>query len=87
MEKYIVDQPKLPNIGAPHWVTPFLDNSHRLARPFLLLCIIKHLLTAINPNSTWNERVKQHLLEFPDLQHLGLNLGSMGAPEDWEQKW
>ena len=83
----IVDQPKLPNIGAPHWVTPFLDNSHRLARPFLLLCIIKHLLTAINPNSTWNERVKQHLLEFPDLQHLGLNLGSMGAPEDWEQKW
>jgi len=81
----IVDQPRLPGAGEMSWVDPFLGNSHRLARPFLLLCIAKHLLTIINPSSTWGQRVKQLLLEFPDLQHLGLNLAGMGAVDGWQQ--
>ena len=82
----IVDQPKLPGAGEISWIDPFRGNQHRLARPFLLLCIAKHLLTIINPSSTWGQRVKQLLLEFPDLQHLGLNLAGMGAVEGW-QEW
>lgn len=81
----IVDQPKLSGTGENSWIDPFLGNPHRLARPFLLLCIAKHLLTIINPSSTWGQRVKQLLLEFPDLQHLGLNLAGMGAVDGWEQ--
>jgi abortive infection bacteriophage resistance protein len=81
----IVDQPKLPRDGEVSWTTPFIGNSHSLARPFLLLCISKHLLTIINPSSTWGERLKKLLMGFPDLQHLGLNLKGMGAIDNWEE--
>lgn len=81
----IVDQPKLPKIGEVNWAEPFRGDGHRLARPFLLLCIAKHLLGIINPSSTWGQRLKQLLLEFPDLQHLDLNLTGMGAVVGWEQ--
>ncbi len=56
----IVDQPKLPRNGEVSWTDPFIGNSHCLARPFLLLCISKHLLTTINPSSTWGERLKKY---------------------------
>ncbi|WAK04521.1 Abi family protein [Methylobacter sp. YRD-M1] len=83
----IIDQPKPPKAGEVSWIDPFLDNfSHSQARPFLLLCIAKHLLTIINPSSTWGQRLKALLLEFPDLQHLGLNLAGMGAVAEW-QEW
>lgn len=82
----IIDQPKLPNVSEVSWIEPFRGNVHLLARPFLLLCIAKHLLNVINPNSSWGKRLLDLLLEFPDLQHLGLNLVGMGAAEDWE-KW
>lgn len=81
----IVDQPKLPHSNEVPWVSPFHGNAHSLARPFLLFCIAKYLLKSINPNSGWGLRLKQLLLEFPDLQHLGLNLASMGVMEGWEQ--
>ncbi|MEN9897624.1 MAG: hypothetical protein RLZZ66_1273, partial [Pseudomonadota bacterium] len=37
------------------------------------------------PNSTWSQRLQQLLIEFPDLQKLGINLSGMGAIEGWEQ--
>ncbi|MCK4840847.1 MAG: Abi family protein, partial [Methylococcales bacterium] len=81
----VVDQPKLTRIGEVGWIDPFIGNSHSLARPFLLLCISKYFLTTINPSSTWGERLKKLLINFPDLQHLGLNLNSMGAIDGWEE--
>jgi abortive infection bacteriophage resistance protein len=81
----IIDQPKLPKAGEVPWVDPFQNEAHLLARPFLLLCIAKHLLTIINPSSSWGQRLAALLLEFPDLQHVGLNLNGMGAVEGWEQ--
>lgn len=81
----IIDQPKLPKVGEVSWIDPFQGSAHFLARPFLLLCIAKHLLNIINPSSTWGQRLKDLLSEFPDLQSLGLNLAGMGAVEGWEQ--
>jgi abortive infection bacteriophage resistance protein len=84
----IVEQPKLPSASEMAWVADFEGNDHARARCFQLLRMTRHLLGAINPNSTWPERVKAHLLEeFPDLSHLGLNLQGMGAPEGWEAQW
>lgn len=74
----IVDQPKLPPISEVSWVAPFMNNTRAKARPFLLLCIVKHLLTVINPSSTWNVRLEKLLIEFPDLEHLSVNLEGMG---------
>ncbi len=31
--------------------------------------------------------MKDHLLDFPDLKHLGIDLAGMGAPTDWVARW
>lgn len=70
------------------WVAPFEVSALSGARCFLLLRIARHLLQGVNPNSSWPERIKTHLLEdFPDLDHLELNLAGMGAPDGWERDW
>lgn len=79
------NQPKLPPAHELAWVEHFIGQNHYQARVFLLLCISKYLLTTINPNTTWWERLTQLLLEFPALDHLELNLNSMGVISDWEQ--
>ena len=83
----MVDQPKRPDIGeAPlfeHAWQP--GQQHILARVFILLCVIQHLLTTINPGSSWWQRLKSLLLAFPDLTYVGLDLKGMGVIDGWEQ--
>jgi abortive infection bacteriophage resistance protein len=83
----IVSQPKLPSPGELPWHESFVLDSHARARCFLLLLIIRHLLRAINPASSWPERMQTHLQNFPELSHLGLNLAGMGAPAHWAEHW
>lgn len=83
----IVDQPKLPTKAELEWVAPFEADPHARARCFLLLKITRHLLSVVNPRSSWPERIRSHLQAFPQLNHLGLNLAGMGAPIDWESHW
>ena len=80
----IIDQPKLPKVSEVSWVALFVNNTHAIARPFLLLCIVKYLLATINPTSTWSSRLKELLIEFPDLLHLGVNLEGMGFVDGLE---
>ncbi len=74
----IVEQPRLPPASDIPWVTSFEASEHARARCFLLLRLTCHLLRAINPNSGWQERMRSHLLAFPALDHLGLNLVGRG---------
>lgn len=83
----MIDQPKLPAATEVAWVAPFESDGRLRARCFVLLCIARHLLRVVNPNSSWPERLKEHLLDFPDLDHLGLNLVAMGAPQGREADW
>lgn len=83
----IVDQPKLPSADEVPWVAPFEDSGHLRARCFLLLRIARHLLQVVNPSSSWPDRIKEHLQDFPALDHLELNLAGMGAPDHWEAEW
>lgn len=83
----IVDQPRLPPSAELAWVATFESNTHARARCFLLLKITRHLLSVVNPRSSWPERMKKHLLAFPDLSHVGLNLMGMGADAGWETDW
>ncbi|MFV2030194.1 Abi family protein [Neisseria sp. S1] len=82
----IIDQPKLPSKGDLPWLSLFHDEACK-SRCFLLICICKHLLEIINPSSSWKDRMYAHLLEFPQLEHLGLSIQGMGAPHDWESLW
>jgi abortive infection bacteriophage resistance protein len=83
----IVDQPKLPPVEQAPSLSAFHDDVHRQARPFMLLCITQHLMQVINPSSSWGRRLKT-LMEndFPDLQHLDLNLEGMGVDHDWQNR-
>lgn len=83
----IVEQPRLPSPAELPWVAAFANNEHARARCFLLLRMTCQLLRIINPRSSWPQRMKTHLLAFPALDHIGLNLAGMGAPEDWEDRW
>ncbi|MDD0811041.1 Abi family protein [Curvibacter sp. RS43] len=83
----IVDQPKLPPVAEVPALAGFHGDAHRLARPFLLLCMIQHLMLRINPSSTWGSRLKALLLnQFPPLDHLGLNLLGLGVDPGWEAR-
>ncbi|WP_165090005.1 Abi family protein [Neisseria yangbaofengii] len=86
----IKDQPKLPPTDSLAWLSAFPTKENQeqaKTRCFLLLLICKHLLSIINPSSSWCCRMKQHLLTFPELSDLGLNLQGMGAPADWQNWW
>lgn len=83
----MVEQPKLPSVAELPWVANFETNEHARARCFLLLEIIRQLMSKINPGSSWSERMKLHIQSFPELAHLGLNLMGMGVTDDWETRW
>ncbi|RZI85193.1 MAG: Abi family protein [Rubrivivax sp.] len=83
----IVDQPKLPPETEVPSLAGFHGEPHRLARPFLLLCMTQHLTQKIHPSSAWGARLKDLLINgFPDLDHLGLNLLGMGVDPGWETR-
>lgn len=83
----IVDQPKLPSVQEAPSLAGFHNDQHRRARPFMLLCIIQHLMRVINPSSSWGTRVKQLLQkDFPNLSHLGQSLVNLGIDTYWEQR-
>ena len=85
----VIDQPKLPAVHEVDWVKEVEEDRHARARCFVLLLIVRHVLQVINPRSKWSERMKSHLKGFGrlELDHLGLNLRGMGAPDGWENIW
>jgi abortive infection bacteriophage resistance protein len=77
-------RPRLPPARDVQWVTKFMDQEGSTsARSFLTLMMLIHVLKRINPNSSWSTRVRDHLLGFPNLEHVELNVAGMGAPLGW----
>ena len=83
----IIDQPSLPDEREVPWVKPFLNDNHARARCFLLIRIALHLLRVVNPNSTWGDRMRDHILSFSLLSGAGLDVAAMGVPTDWQAHW
>ncbi|MEA3536465.1 Abi family protein [Rhizobium sp. CC-YZS058] len=83
----VVDQPKLPSEKEVAFVSIFKGQERLIARPFLLFCILRHLMLVVNPTSSWPKRFVELMHDFPDLRHVGLDLASMGAGENWLAHW
>ncbi|MAS24459.1 MAG: abortive phage resistance protein [Oceanospirillaceae bacterium] len=83
----IIDQPQKP---AKTETLAFLhawDDGRLVARPFLLFCIIHHLLQTINPTTSWWERLSNLLNEFPlNGDEPALSLDALGTITGW-QDW
>lgn len=55
------------------------------AKPFFYFCLMQKLLRTICPNSTWGQRFRALLAEFPALPPEAVALRDSGLSENWEQ--
>lgn len=83
----IVESPKLPPESAFRWISHFTGSeiSNIRDRPFYLLCILGQLLTTINPNSLWIERLMNHLETLPEMSIFEMGIKNMGAMDNWKE--
>lgn len=82
----MVDQPTLPDPGDAGDLANFIGQSQLIARPFVHFCLVQWLMAQISPNSQWVERLKSHLLDFPQDTNKRHSLIEMGCPDGW-QDW
>lgn len=59
----------------------FISMPVRSDRLYYVLCIIQYLLLKVNPNTTFQARLKALFAEFPDA-----DISAMGFPKDWESE-
>lgn len=83
----IIDQPKMPKNGEVPWCDIFYQRGGEVDRVFVLLAIIRHLLTVISHESDWCSSVESHILSFPTQRsEKRLQISEMGIVEGW-QDW
>ena len=84
----MVSEPKMPAAGEPAWCTQFAGKRDLLAKPFVYLAIVRHMIEVICRASRWRERLADHLLAFPEqASQRKLSVASVGAPDGWEAWW
>jgi abortive infection bacteriophage resistance protein len=54
------------------------------ARPFMYFCIMRFLLARISPNSSWGERFKALMAEFPEPANKAVTAADFGLVAGWE---
>ena len=60
----------------PEWHTPATLPNNRV---FIILTMLKYMISIISPECTWSDQVRQLLEKHPDISRT-----SMGFPEWWE---
>lgn len=84
----MVSEPKMPMSRQPSWCMQFAGKRDLLAKPFVYLAIVRHMVEVICPGSEWRHRLADHLLAFPSqASQRTLSVAAMGAPDDWEAWW
>jgi abortive infection bacteriophage resistance protein len=82
----LVDQPKLPKIGEIRAFDPLVSDSAMVKdvsrRLYSVLCILVYLLKVISPNSSWRDRLREMIDQFPIIPQLSIS--EMGFPKDWK---
>ncbi|MFC1541319.1 Abi family protein [Candidatus Latescibacterota bacterium] len=70
-------KPKIPRGNKyPDWHTPVTISQNRV---FVILTILKYLISIISPECVWSDHVRALLDEYPDISRV-----SMGFPHGWE---
>lgn len=84
----MVSEPKMPGSGQPAWCVQFAGKRDLLAKPFVYLAIVRHMVEAICPGSEWRHRLADHLLSFPSqASQRKQSVAAMGVPDGWEAWW
>jgi abortive infection bacteriophage resistance protein len=84
----VIDQPKLPKLGEIEWCDGFIGKEDLIAKPFLLLAILRHIMKKVCPNTQWHIRLQKHLNSFPDINsNRKVTAQDLGLSENWESWW
>ena len=84
----MVSEPKMPSSGQPAWCMQFAGKPDLMAKPFVYLAIVRHMVEVICPGSQWHHRLADHLLDFPaQASQRKQSVAAMGAPDGWEAWW
>ncbi|NQW85093.1 MAG: Abi family protein [Alcaligenaceae bacterium] len=85
--KNLVDQPKFPKLGEIVAFDPIVNDlriSNEVGtRLYGVVCILIHLLKVISPNSSWRDRLRQMIDQFPPIPSLCV--ADMGFPQRWQE--
>lgn len=73
----VLELSNLKDLGAKY---SHLNN----ARPFLYFCMMQVLLKTICPSSSWKDRLKSLLNEFPTPDNQAVDAGDFGLVNGWE---
>jgi abortive infection bacteriophage resistance protein len=83
--KNLVDQPKLPKQGEIAAFDPIVKDPLLLkevsARLYCVICILIEMLKIISPNSSWRDRLRNLIDQFPQVPSLSIS--DMGFPPQW----
>ena len=82
----IIDQPRLPPPGQISDFDNFIGKADLISRSFLLFCVIQFLMKQICPASTWGDRFKALMADFPASRTGKAPVSDMGCISGWE-KW
>lgn len=77
-------QPKWPTAADCKLLGHIDGVTHSQTRVYGSLCICAYLLRCINPASSWVDRLKQLIAEFPKSQTVSIQ--SAGFPNNWEKE-
>jgi abortive infection bacteriophage resistance protein len=84
----VIDQPKLPKLGEIDWCDGFIGKGDLIAKPFLLLAILRHLVKTVCPNTNWHRCLQVHLEGFPEIKSdRQVGSADIGYPQDWQAWW
>lgn len=78
----LVNQPSSPRNNEMPLLQHWLSHPHVNTRVYAAACVLQYFLRTMSPRSTWGERLKTLIRQFPG--GPGLTLASAGFPTDWE---
>lgn len=82
--KPLVNQVKPPQPGEMPALDHLASDRFGLSRLYGAVAVARHMLCAINPSTSWPERLKELVATFPANQHVTFR-GS-GFPDGWEEQ-
>lgn len=84
----VIDQPSLPQRGIIPWCNEFIGKADLIAKPFLLLAIVRHMVSVICPNTGWHVRLREHIDQFPAIHSdRKVTAEDIGLTENWRDWW
>lgn len=54
------------------------------SRPFMYFCVMQFLLDRISPNSSWKDRFRNLMAEFPEPSNQAVTAADLGLVQGWE---